>query len=146
MNVVDGSALYVQGHAEDTSVEWLIDSGCGPTLLSMKCFAKMKSQPRLQPCKGALTSVDGSPIKVYGEADIEVHLGTLRRRHPVIVADILNDGLVGCELLQQHHLTINFSKSTITGENGTAVACTVGTPSAFKGVAAVARAPQENHN
>ena len=58
-------------------------------------------------------------------------------QHSVIVAEVMNDGLLGLDFLQTHHMVINFSNQQITCDGEKVVAyCRAGTDRACRVIAA----------
>ena len=44
--VIKGEGFYLQGHVENISVDWLIDTGCTITILSKRRFSALKDDER----------------------------------------------------------------------------------------------------
>ena len=108
--------MFIPGTVEGVAVEWLVDTGCSTTILSTKKFMEIQpaARPELSPYVGTLLSADDTPLQVYGRAEVNLHLQGKDVRHPVIVADISNQGLLGLEFLQAGGLAIDFATQSIT--------------------------------
>ena len=68
-----GSAApwFLTGWTHDVEIEFMIDTGCQMTILSMTVFERMctldpKVRSELRPCRRWLASVDSSPLMVHG--------------------------------------------------------------------------------
>ena len=87
-----------------------------------------EEQPRIQKfCRG-LTSVDGSPVAVKGQALMNIQIGSKIMQHPVLVADVTNQGIIGMDFLQKHKMTLDFAQNKLTcGENEIKAHCRAGT-------------------
>ena len=89
---------------ECTPVQWLIDTGCTCTLLSIHIFDRLspEEQPTLQPYLGNLRSADAPAIKVRGRAMLNIDIAGVVVQHSAIIADVANDGLIGVDFLKKH--------------------------------------------
>ena len=115
IRVTKDSGLFTNEKIENRNVEWLVDTGCTTTLLSKKIFERMHpdEQPELSPYRGTLISADGSTIKVLGQAEFNVQIGTKAVQHSIIVAEITNEGLLGMDFLQSHGMILDFARGKI---------------------------------
>ena len=96
---------FLTGWAEDTEVEFIIDTGCQVTILATSVFDRMcVSAPlmcfRQLPCGRRLVSADSSPLMVRGELDMTVAFPGLSCAMLLVVASIGSEGLLGMEALQ----------------------------------------------
>ena len=76
----------------------------------------------LKEYNGILLSADNSPINVYGRAEMNVQIGKKLMRHPVLVADISNEGLIGTDFLKTHKMVLDFAANKVTCEGDVIVA------------------------
>ena len=85
-------------------------------------------KPELEQYKGVLLSADNSPIKVYGRAQMNVRIGKKSMRHPVLIADISNEGLIGTDFLKTHRMILDFAANKVWCDGDLVVArCQEGT-------------------
>ena len=110
------SGIFIQGTAETLPIEWLVDTGCTTTIVSSCVFDALHpdERPRILNYNGELTSVDGSPVKVRGQALMNVQIGSKLFQHSVLVADVTNQGILGMDFLQKHRMTLDFAKGKLT--------------------------------
>ena len=130
--------FFVPGLAEASHVSWLIDTGCTSTILSSRVWSQMdeEERPDLLPYSGHLMSADETPIKVQGRAIFHITLGEVQVQHSAIVADVMNDGLLGLDFMREHKMVVNFSTLEITMEGKKVVShCNIGTDRACRVVA-----------
>ena len=71
-----GSAApwFLTGWAHDVEIEFMIDTGCQVTILSMTVFERMyvvdpTVHSELRPCRRRLVSADSSPLMVRGQLE-----------------------------------------------------------------------------
>lgn len=131
--------FFVKGKAEGKTVDWLVDTGCTTTIISTRVFDHLdpEERPDLTPYPGCLMSADESPIQVRGKTLLNIQLGQTLVQHSVIVAEVMNDGLLGLDFLQQHKMVINFATSQILCDGEKVVAhCRAGTDRVCRVVAA----------
>ena len=57
-------ALYVRGEVRDEEVEWLLDTGCSLSLISVDVWRRIPSEkrPMLQENPTSMTTADGSRL------------------------------------------------------------------------------------
>ena len=124
MKIIKTDGFFTTGKVEDRRINWLIDTGCTVTIISTKVFEKIHpdERPELQPYEKNLLSADDSLIKVQGQTKFNIQLGEKLIQHPCLVANISNEGLLGMDFLQTHHMVIDFSTNKITCEGEVLIA------------------------
>ena len=77
VRVTKDSGLFVKGRIQDVGVEWLVDTGCTSTIVSVRKFYEIPEdqQPKVEPYRRVLTSADGSVIGVHGTSELMVGVG-----------------------------------------------------------------------
>ena len=85
----DGS-WYIYGSIGAETVEWLIDSGAGPSLLDYGVYRALDPEirPDLLECVTNLLAAGGAPLKVYGQIVVEVKFGKTEFVIPLVVTDL----------------------------------------------------------
>ena len=85
----DGS-WYIYGSIGAGTVEWLIDSGAGPSLLDYGVYRALDPEirPDLLECVTNLLAAGGAPLKVYGQIAVEVKFGKTEFVIPLVVTDL----------------------------------------------------------
>ena len=103
--------FFVYGHVHGADVRFLIDTGAAVSLLNSTVWRKLsaKASLRLEPWLGArLVGVDGSQLRVLGQARLPLVIGTATISASVVVVDTLTtEGILGMDFLRQHRCTID---------------------------------------
>ena len=104
-----GSAApwFLTGWAHDVEIEFMIDTGCQVTILSITVFQHMCTvNPEvcsaLQTCRRQLVSADSSPLTVQGQLELDIVFPGLCCKMLFMVANIGSDGLLGTEASQSY--------------------------------------------
>ena len=104
-----GSAApwFLTGWAHDVEIEFMIDTGCQVTILSMTVFQHMCTvnpavRFALRPCCRRLVSADSSPLIVQGQLELDIVFPGLCCKMLFVVANIGSDDLLGTEALQSY--------------------------------------------
>ena len=125
--IVNGikNGLFVGGKIGNEKINLLIDTGSTITIVSHQALDRVKqdSSKEVKRSHARLLQADGTPIKVYGEADLRMEIGTNQYNMNVVVADIDHDGILGMDFLQSTNSSINCELGTIN-INGETVQCT----------------------
>ena len=81
---------FVHGLIGTNSVEWLIDSGAGPSLLDYGVYTSLDPsiRPSLMEYSVSLLAAAGAPLKVYGQIAVEVKFGKTEFVIPLVVTDL----------------------------------------------------------
>ena len=110
------SGIFIKGKVETMPIEWLVDTGCTITIVNTRLFDAIHpdEQPRLIPYHGKLTSVDGSSVKVKGQALMNIQIGTKLLQHTALVADVTNQGIIGLDFLQKHQMILDCARNKLT--------------------------------
>jgi hypothetical protein len=101
--------LFVITRIKNTRAKFVLDTGSCVTILSYEKYSQIEPsiRPPLQEAEINLATADDSPLKVYGQCD--VNLGILSRRETfftVIVADIQVEGLLGMDFIRYFNCEI----------------------------------------
>lgn len=124
VRVTRESGFFTDGRIENTHIEWLIDTGCTPTIIASRVYNRLSAdnRPELKEYRGILLSADDSTIKVLGRAEMNVQIGRKVMRHPILVADIGNEGLIGTDFLRTHKMVLDFADNKVICEGELLVA------------------------
>ena len=95
-----------------------LDSGSEVSLCSNTVLA---SEEVVRPSNSRVVSVQGLPIRVYGEADVKLRIGSGTVCQRFIVADIETDLLLGLDFLSGNSCTLSFGELSLS-VNGEVVA------------------------
>ena len=109
-------SLFLPGSVYGVDLDWLVDTGCSVTLLSMRSYKNIPGhqRPKLNPFNSKLTQAGGTPLQVLGTADMSIKVGRQKIKHSVVVADCLDQGILGLDFLTQHGARIDLCNSSIS--------------------------------
>ena len=115
MRNASDSGWYVSGKFQDQKLEWLVDTGSTPTLIAMRCYEHLPDgqRPPLRPYNKNCVSADNSPVKVYGQVEFSITVGTKTVNHNVLVGEITNEGILGVDFMIAHGLVLDFAANSI---------------------------------
>ena len=65
----------------------------------------------------SLVTVDGSPLDVVGEALVTIHIGRLRIKMDIIIANVTQAGILGCDFLEKFNATLDFENAKLRIDN-----------------------------
>ena len=94
----------------DIAVNLLVDTGVAITLMSSAVFERVDlPDADLEQVECNICTADGTPIRVHGERVMQLTIGSLRVEHPVIVADIKVDLILGMDFLKNHDCKVDIA-------------------------------------
>jgi transposase InsO family protein len=111
--------VYVQGSIQDIEVWYTVDTGASRTIVSDRIFKKISNKdPVMLSRKNGvpLEQADGNPLKDYGSIEVELHIGPLRIKKEVVVADIKDDVLLGMDIGEPFDVLTSSKKIVINGQ------------------------------
>ena len=90
VRALSDDSWFVHGLIGTDSVEWLIDSGAGPSLLDYGVYTSLDPsiRPSLMEYSVSLVAAAGAPLKVYGQIAVEVKFGKTEFVIPLVVTDL----------------------------------------------------------
>ena len=90
VRALSDDSWFVHGLIGTNSVEWLIDSGAGPSLLDYGVYTSLDPsiRPSLMEYSVSLLAAGGAPLKVYGQIAVEVKFGKTEFVIPLVVTDL----------------------------------------------------------
>ncbi|KAI5718730.1 hypothetical protein M8J77_025938 [Diaphorina citri] len=65
------------------------------------------------PDKYTLKTATGEQSRVYGEIEVTMQLGNVKMRHTFVVADIVDDCILGFDFMMDHGVSMDFGDSTM---------------------------------
>ena len=107
--------LTIQGHIEGFGVSMLVDTGSSVTLIHKAVWNKVKIKVKssLSPCTVPVMAVNGEELKVAGEIDLHLQIGTHQGKHKVLVVEqMLQQCLLGTDYLEKQKCLIDLGKRT----------------------------------
>ena len=86
----DDDCWFLRASVAGLLVEWLMDCGANPNLLSIKVFERIpeNNRPILKPLHTRLIAANGEQIVTYGQTVIDLYLDGAIFSAAVIIADI----------------------------------------------------------
>ena len=125
--------LTIQGHIEGFGVSMLVDTGSSVTPIHEAVWNKVKIKVKssLSPCTVPVMAVNGEELKVAGEIDLHLQIGTHQGKHKVLVVEqMLQQCLLGTDYLEKQKCLIDLGKRTLTvGKPGNCVPLSFGAQS-----------------
>ena len=64
-------------------------------------------------CSCSLRTVTGRPVKVFGKVDIHLHLGRVEFDHQVLVADIVDEAILGVDIMNVYGFIVDFKNNVL---------------------------------
>ena len=117
---LDSKPTDSRPHIRDrTTGKWhLLDSGAVTSVCPRSAFPHAKRDPR-----PLLKAVNGSYIATFGVAIVDINLGALRFKHPMVIADV-SRSILGWDFIGGHSLSLVPSNRTyyLVGNRGRKVA------------------------
>lgn len=92
--------IYVRGSLNDLPILFTADTGASRTIISSKVYSRLDPTQRPVLQGGTcLKGASGAPIRECGRARFTLKLGSLELPADAIVADIEDEALLGCDVL-----------------------------------------------
>ena len=107
---------YLRAEVEGLLMEWLMDCGGNPNLLSVKMFNRIPEscRPKLEPCGSRLIAANGENVVVYGQTVINLNLEGAIFSVPVTIVDITEiSGILGMRFMIATDCSIAFKKGVM---------------------------------
>ena len=110
-----GLSLFVQGQVYTQNVRFLVDTGSSHSIVHSDVWETFPEEIKkeIRQTSRSLVTVDGSPLDVVGEATITIHLGKLRAKMDVVIANVTQAGILGLDFLEKFDATLDFSKGKL---------------------------------
>jgi hypothetical protein len=111
--------VYVEGTIQDIDVWYTVDTGASRTIVSERVFKKIskgKSMNLSKEKEVPLEQADGNPLEDFGSTAMELHIGPLRIKKEVIVANIKDDVLLGMDIGESLDVITSSNKIVINGQ------------------------------
>ena len=108
-----GCGLTVRGSINSKPVDFLVDTGSAVTVISYAVYDDLGLDQPLESSCHSILLADGSPLGVRGQAVLGVELGEAVIDHPVLVANIEKDAILGMDFLTAQKCTLNLNKSVL---------------------------------
>ncbi|KAI5753631.1 hypothetical protein M8J77_001985 [Diaphorina citri] len=107
-------SLIIHGKVNQRDCDILLDTGASKSILRRDFLVEKTLK---NPDKYALKTATGEQARAYGEIEVDIQLGDFEWRHTFIVADIIDECILGCDFILQHRVYMNFWDMTMVIEN-----------------------------
>ena len=94
------------------NVKFLLDTGSSVTIIHPQIWEQLPLDVRqsLRPCTQSIVAAEGSSLQVMGCTEMVVRFGKLHRRHLILVAPIMQAGILGMDFLVSHGGVLDISR------------------------------------
>ena len=116
-----GGGLIVEGTAHNRPIQLLVDTGASVNLLSTTWWSRNGDQRELSPTREVIYSVNGRPMRLWGETTIQLRIGARVEEARMVVADIGNEAILGSEFLRRHRLMVDMATEQVIWGDRTGV-------------------------
>lgn len=106
----DGNSLVIEGEIDGTPCKFTLDTGASRTVVSAKIVGRFIGSFRGQI---RLLTATGQHISVRGEKRVELKLGDRIFWHRVIVADIVDDCILGLDFMRENNCEIDVKQGIL---------------------------------
>ncbi|KAI5754399.1 hypothetical protein M8J77_008276 [Diaphorina citri] len=103
-------SLIIRGKVNQRDCNILIDTGASKSILRRDILAETNLK---NPDKYTLKTATGEQSRVYGEIEVTIQLGNVEMRHKFVVADIVDDCILGFDFMMDHGVSMDFGDSTM---------------------------------
>ncbi|KAI5715603.1 hypothetical protein M8J77_019158 [Diaphorina citri] len=106
----DSDSLIIRGKVNQRDCNILIDTAAVRSILRRDILAETNLK---NPDKYTLKTATGEQSRVYGEIEVTMQLGNVEMRHTFVVADIIDDCILGFDFMMDHGVSMDFGDSTM---------------------------------
>ncbi|KAI5742809.1 hypothetical protein M8J77_011525 [Diaphorina citri] len=103
-------SLIIRGKVNQRDCNILLDTGASKSILRRDILAETNLK---NPDKYTLKTATGEQSRVYGEIEVKIQLGNVKMRHTFVVADIVDDCILGFDFMMDHGVSMDFGDSTM---------------------------------
>ena len=109
--------LFVAGSMEEHPCQITIDTGSNISIIRPDVLSKQE-QICIQPVTQSLRTVTGEKAPIQGRGDLHVRIGSQEAVHPMWIADIQDECILGLDFLELHGCMVDLGDSVlhISGE------------------------------
>ncbi len=119
IEVISSTCWYVSGQLSGLKTDLLIDSGSSYTVMDRNLFLEIpeKQRPSLNKINLVLRSATGEKLKIFGQANMEIQLGSKKFATTVKVVSLgEKTAILGLDFMESQDCTINMGKGIIRME------------------------------
>ena len=99
---VESQSLFAQVRTNGRDLEMLVDTGSHKTLVNAEWFRDLSTDVRstLRPYLEPVSAADGENLRIHGVVQLTLDFGDQSIAHPVLVADISTQAILGYDFLK----------------------------------------------
>ena len=101
--------LIVNGYAEGKPTSFTADMGATVSIMRPDLVSNLQSL--ISSC--TIQTVTGSPVKILGKVDVRVRLGLLKFSHQMLVADIVDDVILGTDIMNAYGFIVDLREDVL---------------------------------
>ena len=105
-------SLIVTGSINGRSCDVTIDTGSNISILRPDILT-IKDGPDIQPVQSCLQTVTGEKAQIHGKGELQLTIGDFTVLHPMWIADIKDECILGLDFLERHHCLVNLKESSL---------------------------------
>ena len=111
----------MKGKVGNCPAKMLVDTGASITLVHRKLLT---ANCELMPTRCKVTGVTGSPLRLMGEAKLDITINGLSTNHKCVIVEAMeHDAIIGYDLLKGEGYTLDFSHPEPEGKGRKQTAC-----------------------
>lgn len=114
--VKEGHTLIIDGKINGKPCELTLDTGASRTIISYRFLQHINNSHFNHSRNVQLLTATGQHINVRGETDVEIKFGERLYVQKVIVADIMDDCIIGLDFLNKYNCQIDFKNGILRCE------------------------------
>ena len=100
------------GSVDDYPCHHTIDTGSNISIIRPDVLSKQK-QSLIQPVNQSIRTVTGEKVPIQGKGDLRIEIGSHGAVHPMWVADIQDECILGLDFLELHGCMVNFGDNVL---------------------------------
>lgn len=107
----NGNSLLIHGSVNGTDCRMTLDTGASRTIVKPKLVETAMRRKKSIDCR--LLSASGQQIPVLGEVSVTMQVGEVTYTHNVIVAEIMDDCILGLDFMKKHDCRIDVTNGIL---------------------------------
>lgn len=111
--IEDGNSLVIKDEVNGTPCKLTLDTGASRTVISFRIASRCFVDHTYNQVGTNLVTTTGQHISVRGEKKVELKLGSEVYQHNAIVADIVDDCIVGLDFMKTHSCEIDVRQGVL---------------------------------
>ena len=113
------SGLYVNGNIYGENIKFLIDTGSSVSILARRIFQRISrvNALKVREFTERLVLADGSQLPVHGVIDLPLAFEGITVEHPVIIAEIESDMLLGIDFIKDKRCELSYGEGVFRVED-----------------------------